>query len=107
MSVIQISAKELQKKIQSNNKPFLLDVREGYEFEFAHIEGSEHIPLSQVSQKINLFDHDTECVVICHHGVRSQQAALFLDNLGYHQIYNLNGGIDAWSVECDSTVLRY
>jgi len=107
MSIIQISVIDLQEKLSSDVKPLLLDVREEHEFKYAHIQGSLNIPLNQISQRINEIDKDTQSVVICHHGMRSQQAAGFLDKAGYRQIYNLSGGIDAWSVECDSIVLRY
>ena len=107
MSVIQISAKELQKKLQGDEKPLLLDVREPHEFEFSYIEGSQLIPLNQIPQRMNEIGVSTDCVVICHHGVRSQQAAAFLVHSGFSNIYNLSGGIDAWSVECDNTVSRY
>jgi len=107
MSVIQISAKSLQEKLANNTKVTLLDVRESNEFKFAHIEGSLHIPLSLIPLKINEIDTTKDCVVICHHGMRSQQAANFMVNSGLNNIYNLSGGIDAWSVDCDSTVSRY
>jgi rhodanese-related sulfurtransferase len=107
MSVVQISAKVLQKKLKNDDHLCLLDVREDNEFEFSHIKGSIHMPLNQVPQRIKELDSGSETIVICHHGIRSQQAAVFLDHSGFNQIYNLSGGIDAWSVECDSTVLRY
>jgi len=107
MSVIQISAKNLQEKLANNTKVTLLDVRESNEFQFAHIKGSLHIPLSLIPLKINEIDTTKDCVVICHHGMRSQQAANFMVNSGLNNIYNLSGGIDAWSVDCDSTVSRY
>jgi len=107
MSVIQISASDLQKKLMADVKPVLLDVREVNEFEFAHIAGSQHIPLSQIQQRMNEIDSTLECVVICHHGMRSQQVATFLVNSGLTNIYNLSGGIDAWSVDCDNTISRY
>jgi len=46
-------------------------------------------------------------VLICHHGMRSQQAANYLVQSGYKNIANLTGGIDAWSCACDSSVRRY
>lgn len=107
MSVIEISALNLQKRLQNKVTLLLLDVREQHEFEYAHIEGSQHIPLGQIPQRIAEIDSSHECVVICHHGIRSQQAATFLVNSGFTNIYNLSGGIDAWSVDCDNTVLRY
>jgi len=107
MSVTQISAKDLQKKITKGGPLILLDVREPHEFEFAHIKGSQHIPLHQIPQRVDEIDSTIECVAICHHGIRSQQAAVFLAHSGLTNIYNLSGGIDAWSVDCDSTVSRY
>lgn len=107
MSIIQISATELKTKLELGSKPLLLDVREADEFEYTHIEGSLHIPMNQIPQKLEQIDSNVECIVICHHGIRSQYVASFLVSAGYTQIYNLNGGIDAWSVECDNTVSRY
>jgi rhodanese-related sulfurtransferase len=107
MSVIQITAKELEKKLYDNLKLLVLDVREPHEFEFANINGSLHIPLNQIPQRTDEIDSSSGCVVICHHGIRSQQAAAYLVYSGFTQIYNLSGGIDAWSVECDNTVSRY
>ncbi len=109
MSVIQISAQNLQKKIQNQKQGnlLLLDVREQHEFEFTHIEGSQHIPLHQIPERLSEINSSQECVAICHHGIRSQHAAAFLLSVGFTQIYNLSGGIDAWSVDCDNTVLRY
>lgn len=107
MSIIQISAQNLQKKLQNEAKLLLLDVREQDEFEFAHIKGSQHIPLSQIPQRLSEIDSSQGCVVICHHGIRSQQVAAFLLDSGFSNLYNLRGGIEAWSVDCDNTVLRY
>ncbi len=107
MSVTQISAKALYKKLEENFKPFLLDVRESHEFEYAHIEGSQLIQMNQVSNQMSSLNATADCVVICHHGIRSQHVADFLDQSGFTNIYNLQGGIEAWSVDCDSTVLRY
>lgn len=107
MSVVQISAKNLQEKLVKEDNLLILDVRELNEFQFAHIEGSLHIPLNQISQRIGEINTEQGCVVICHHGMRSQQGASFLVQSGLSNIYNLSGGIDAWSVDCDNTVLRY
>lgn len=107
MSVTHISAKELQEKLRQDIKPLLLDVREPYEFEFAYIEGSQLIPLEQIPERMNEINSSKGCVVICHHGMRSHQAAAYLDHYGFSNIFNLSGGIDAWSVNCDNSILRY
>lgn len=107
MPVKQLTATELDSKIQNKEPLFLLDVREPAEFEYAHIDGSMLIPLNQIPQRLREFDAEREIVIICHHGMRSMQAAHFLTQVGFKQVSNLVGGIDAWSLECDSTVPRY
>jgi len=107
MSIKQISATELKARIQNEQPLFLLDVREPNEFEYAHIENSMLIPLNQIPQRLDELDPQQEMVVICHHGVRSRQACMYLVNSGFKNISNLTGGIDAWSCDCDSSVPRY
>lgn len=107
MSVTQLSAADLKNKLLHSEKPFLLDVREPHEFAYASLAGSVLIPLNQLPKRIGELDPDREIVVICHHGVRSQQAALYLEQSGFRRVVNLAGGIDAWSCECDRTVPRY
>jgi rhodanese-related sulfurtransferase len=81
--------------------------REPHEFEFARIESSVLIPLNRIPQRLGELNPQQEIVVICHHGMRSQQACLYLVNSGFEHVANLTGGIDAWSCDCDSSVLRY
>ncbi len=107
MPIKQLTANELQNKINNNETLTLLDVREPFEFDYAKIEGSVLIPLNQIPVRLKEINFDNEIVLICHHGVRSMQAANFLDQVGFKSISNLSGGIDAWSVECDSSVPRY
>lgn len=107
MSVIQISAIELKNKIQNGDPLLLLDVREPHEFQYAHIEKSVSIPLNQIPYRLDELDRQQDIVVICHHGMRSQQAANYLAHYGFEKISNLRGGIDAWSCECDNSVPRY
>lgn len=107
MPITQLSATELNIKIQDKEQLFLLDVREPFEFAYAHIDGSVLIPLNQIPGRLRELDIDQDIVLICHHGIRSMQAANFLVQVGFKQISNLVGGIDAWSLECDSSVARY
>jgi len=107
MTVKQLSATELKNRIQQEEKLFLLDVREPHEFEYAHIANSVLIPLNQIPDRLGEIDPQQAIVVICHHGMRSHQAANYLVQSGYKNITNLNGGIDAWSCTCDSSVPRY
>ena len=107
MPINQWSPKQLQQSLLENQPPLLLDVREANEFAYAHIEGSRHIPLGQLPERFDELDKERDIVVICHHGIRSQQACLFLQQAGFNRLYNLKGGIDAWSLVCDPLVSRY
>ena len=107
MTVKQLSATELKNKIEQEDKLFLLDVREAHEFQYAHIANSVLIPLNEIPKRLAELDSQQEIVVICHHGMRSQQAANYLVQSGFQNIANLTGGIDAWSCTCDSSVRRY
>ena len=107
MTVKKLSATELKNKIQQQENLFLLDVREPHEFKYAHIADSVLIPLNQIPARLDELDPQQEIVVICHHGMRSQQAANYLVQSGFKNIANLTGGLDAWSCDCDSSVRRY
>lgn len=88
-------------------RPLLLDVREPWEFELAHIAGAQHIPMREIPQRVDEIDRSHPTVVICHHGVRSLQVVAFLERMGYNNLHNLTGGIDAWSREVDPSVRVY
>ena len=103
----QISAVDLQESLANDEMLFLLDVRELHEFNYAHIKGSVLIPLNQIPQRLNELDPEQEIIVICHHGIRSQQAAHYLQQQGFKNLVNLQGGVAAWASDCDLTMPRY
>ena len=107
MPINQWSPQQLQQSLQDNQPLLLLDVREPNEFAYARLEGSLHIPLGELPERHGELDAGQDIVVICHHGMRSQQACMFLQHAGFTRLYNLKGGIDAWSVVCDPSVPRY
>ncbi len=84
----------------------LLDVREGWEHDTVAIAGDVNIPMSSVPNRISEISKDQPVVVMCHHGGRSRQVMQWLRQQGYDAI-NLEGGIDAWSREIDSSLPRY
>lgn len=98
---------QLQQALAQESDIVMLDVREAHEYAFAHIEGSLHIPLRQLPEQYKSLNSEFKLVLICHHGVRSLQACQFLEYVGFNKLYNLLGGIDAWSVACDSSIPRY
>ena len=90
------------------NKVRFIDVREPWEFQTAHIAGSLLIPMGDVPARAHQeLDPDQRLVILCHHGQRSLNTAVWLRNQGFEQAQSLRGGIDAWSAEVDPTVARY
>jgi rhodanese-related sulfurtransferase len=107
MAVTTLSATELKDRLAQGDALFLLDVREPQEYHYAKIGGSTLIPLQQIPARIGELDPKRNIVVVCHHGMRSMQAAHYLAHQGFTNVANLTGGIDAWSLQCDSSVPRY
>lgn len=85
---------------------WLLDVRTEDEWSRARIEGFRRLD-PPLSQKLEGLEPDTELVFLCHHGHRSDAAARHFLSLGFHRVWNVLGGIDAWSREIDPSVPRY
>ncbi len=90
-----------------DQRALLLDVREPWEHAICRIEGSELLPMRQIPAATNELDHERPVVVICHHGIRSQQVARFLDQQGFRRVINLRGGIAAWASDVDSEMPTY
>jgi len=85
----------------------LLDVREPVELELAAVQTALHIPMRDVPSRLVELDRETPIVVMCHTGRRSHMVAQYLVGNGFSQVFNLRGGIDAWSTEIDPQVPRY
>jgi adenylyltransferase/sulfurtransferase len=102
----QITVTELKQRIDAGQAPFILDVREPFEYQIANI-GGKLIPQGEVPQRLSEIDRDREVVVQCKSGGRSQRIAEFLKQAGYPKVVNLAGGIIAWSNEIDSTIPKY
>jgi rhodanese-related sulfurtransferase len=98
--VRRIDAAQLAVQLE-HETPMLLDVREPWEFEICHIDGSVNIPMGQVSRQLEQLQTATEIVVICHHGIRSQQVIIFLQQQSVATLVNLDGGVDAWARTID------
>ena len=88
-------------------KPVLLDVREPWEVQTCSIAGSMHIPMRAVPARASEVDPRQDVVVICHHGGRSMQVAMFLEKNGYPKVHNLAGGVDSWARTVDPSMPVY
>lgn len=86
-----------------DHQPLLLDVREPWEFRICHLDHSQLVPMGEIHQHLQGLDKQRETVVICHHGIRSRQVAMFLEYQGFENVINLSGGVSAWArdVDCD------
>lgn len=105
--VREVSVKEYKSWVESGESVQLIDVREPYEYEIAQI-GGELIPLKKVSQNADKISRDKKVVVHCRSGKRSADAIKELqDKYRFDNLYNLKGGILAWSEEIDETVPQY
>jgi rhodanese-related sulfurtransferase len=91
----------------SRDKPVLIDVREPWEFDVCHIEGVKPMPMRSIPARFMELKRDAETVVICHHGARSYQVCMFLEQQGFSNLFNLHGGMAAWSREVDPTTPTY
>jgi rhodanese-related sulfurtransferase len=85
----------------------LLDVREHVELELAAVGRARHIPMREIPARLPELDRDRPIVVMCHSGGRSRRVAEYLSSNGFTEVFNLKGGIDAWSTEIDPQVPRY
>ncbi len=106
MPTRQMTAEELKQALDSGAKLKLLDVREPWEFEHAHLPGSTLLPLGELVDRHEELDPEEPLVVICHHGVRSMHAIGLLGAYGFKDLTNLRGGIDAYS-DVDPSIPRY
>lgn len=106
---MEISVSETRALLDAGAKFRLVDCREADEWAFCHLEKAELIPLSVFSGQApqTLADRGEPIVVYCHAGVRSARAVHYLAQLGYTDVRSMAGGIDAWSLEIDSSVPRY
>jgi rhodanese-related sulfurtransferase len=101
-----VTPRELKEKLDQGEEPILLDVREPWEFSIARIEGSKLIPMAEIFDCLPDLDPHAETVVICHHGARSAYVTRILNQSGFENAYNLEGGLDAYS-SVDASVSRY
>lgn len=95
----EIDVTDLQAKLQSDDKPFLLDVREDVEVAQAKLDFDQHIPVGDLIDDYESLPKDRTIVVYCRSGARSQRAIEFLKDRGFEheRLLNLKGGIHAWA----------
>ncbi|MCX7272440.1 MAG: rhodanese-like domain-containing protein [Burkholderiales bacterium] len=103
----QIRPQELSALLSQAVPPVVLDVREPWEIATASLKGSVMIPMHEITTRLSELSTTQPIVCLCHHGMRSLQVAMFLERNGFETVYNLAGGINAWSLDIDPTVPTY
>ena len=111
----EISVQELERRLKEGQRTIILDVREPQELELANLgwDKIDPCPLSVIGEKREaalpppVRDKDAPIVVLCHHGMRSAQVTMWLLSLGYTDVHNLAGGIDAYARQINPDVGMY
>jgi molybdopterin/thiamine biosynthesis adenylyltransferase/rhodanese-related sulfurtransferase len=102
-----MSPHELKRRMDAGDPFELIDVREPFEYEIARIGGAKLIPLGEIAERLDELEPEQPIIVHCHSGKRSAQAVRLLQQRGFAKVYNLEGGIDAWSEQIDPNVPQY
>jgi adenylyltransferase/sulfurtransferase len=104
--VPEITVRELKEKLDNGEDVFVLDVREPHEYEVANI-GARLIPLGELPQRLVELNQNDNVAVHCKTGGRSARAVKLMQEAGFQNVYNVKGGITAWSEEIDPSVPKY
>jgi len=105
--VLDVEPREVAAWRRSGRPIVLLDVRSPAEHALVALPGSTLIPLPDLERRLDELDATAEIVVYCHYGPRSTYGALLLRERGFARVWNLAGGIDAWTEDVDPSMIRY
>jgi sulfur-carrier protein adenylyltransferase/sulfurtransferase len=105
----EIGVQDLKEKLEAGERVAVLDVREPHEYEVANLEtqGAKLIPLGELPERLAELNQNDEIAVHCKTGGRSARAVKILQNAGFGNVYNVEGGISAWSEEIDPSIPKY
>jgi len=105
----EITASDLQARLEARETLVLLDVREAFEREIADLpdHGQKHIPVAEVGERLDELDPAQLMVVYCRSGARSGAVLRFLQAKGFSRVLNLRGGILGWRDEVDPSIRKY
>jgi rhodanese-related sulfurtransferase len=103
----ELTPVELKQRLAEREPLVLLDVRQDWETRLCRLDNSLHIPIEEIELRSEELDPAAETIVYCHQGVRSAAVAEYLRGLGFANVRNLAGGLDAWASEVDPSMRRY
>jgi adenylyltransferase/sulfurtransferase len=103
----ELTPAELKQRLAEREALVLLDVRQDWETRLCRLDNSLHIPIEEIELRSDELDPAAETIVYCHQGVRSAAVAEYLRGLGFANVRNLAGGLDAWARSVDPSMRRY
>ena len=107
---LEISPQDAKQLLGVPGKAAMIDVREPWEFALSKLPDSCLIPMGSVPaelQRLDALAEENTLLLLCHHGVRSLQVAVWLREKGIDECYSVAGGIDRWSREIDPSIPLY
>jgi len=103
----EVTVTQLKKMLDEGKDFQLIDVREPHEYDICNLNG-ELIPMGEVPNKTDQIDRDKQVIIYCRSGARSGQICEYLESrFGFDNVYNLKGGVLAWSDEIDPSMPKY
>jgi adenylyltransferase/sulfurtransferase len=103
----EITPPELKARMDAKTALILLDVRQDWETKLCRLPNSVHIPIEEIEFRTEELNPADEIIVYCHQGVRSAAVAQYLRDLGFTNVKNLAGGLDAWARTVEPGMRRY
>mgnify|MGYP003857599039 CR=1 FL=1 len=106
---MEITATELKERLDRNDELILLDIRKEYELPIAALDNYVHIPEEEIEDRLDEVRGfgDKDIVVYCRTGKRSTELVKVLEEQGFTRVFNLSGGLHAWSDDVDPSVMKY
>ncbi|TPW20673.1 MAG: Dinucleotide-utilizing enzymes involved in molybdopterin and thiamine biosynthesis family 2 [Elusimicrobia bacterium] len=106
MSVPTITVEQLKERMAKGGV-VVVDVREPHELDICRLNGTLHIPMGQIAERISELDPAAEILVHCRSGGRSGKVVEFLQSKGFKNVHNVAGGILAWAERIDPSMATY
>jgi rhodanese-related sulfurtransferase len=103
----EVNVTQLKKMMDQDDEFQLIDVREPHEYDICNL-GGELIPMGEITSRADHLAKDKQVIIYCRSGARSGQVCEYLEKkLGFNNVYNLKGGVLAWSDEIDPSMPKY
>lgn len=104
-AIIEISGTEVQSKVEYGEQVILVDVRQSWEYENAHIPGVLLMPMNEIPERCEAeLSRNAEIICLCEHGIRSKAAAHYLSGLGYTNVATMTGGMASYHGSTESSL---